>query len=124
MFNNSMLETAKQRSKRKRATEGNVTCKLKCHSSAINILCILCGHLTTDSLHEFTTTIRDMANEMCDSELQVKVSGGIDLVAIEGKYHLSCLTNYRYRYCAFSHAQSASCQSSILVKQAKAHAFC
>ena len=34
-------------------------------------------------------TIRDMANEMCDSELLVKISGGIDLVAIEGKYHLS-----------------------------------
>ena len=42
-----------------------------------------------------------MANEMCDSELLVKISGGIDLVAIEGKYNLSSLTNYRYRYCAF-----------------------
>ena len=58
-----------------------------------------------------------------DSELLVKLSGGIDLVVIEGKYHLSCLTNYRYRYCAFSRAQSASCQSSIFIKQAKAHAF-
>ena len=47
-------------------------------------------------------TIRDMANEMCDSELLVKISGDIDLVAIEGKYHLSCLTNYRNLYCAFS----------------------
>ena len=64
-------------------------------------------------------TIRDMANEMCDSELLVKISGGIDLVAIEGKYHISCLTNYLYRY---SHAQSASCQSSIFIKQA-ARAF-
>ena len=54
-------------------------------------------------------TIRDMANEMCNSELLVKISGGIDLVAIEGKYHLSCLTNYCYRYCAFSRAQSAAC---------------
>ena len=54
-------------------------------------------------------TIRDMANEMCNIELLVKISGGIDLVAIEGKYHLSCLTNYCYRYCAFSRAQSAAC---------------
>ena len=50
----------------------------------------LCGHLTTESLHEFTTfnmdkTIRDIANEMCDSELLVNISGGSDLVAIEGK---------------------------------------
>ena len=29
--------------------------------------------------------------EMCDSEMLVRISGGIDLVAIEGKYHLSCL---------------------------------
>ena len=42
----------------------------------------------------------------------------IDHVAIEGKY-LSCLTNYRNRYRAFSHAQSALCHSSIVVEQAK-----
>ena len=122
LSNNPMLERAKQRSKRKRASEGNVACRLKRHSSAINKLCIFCDHLTTESLHEFKN-IRDMANEMCDSELLVKTSGGIDLVAIEGKYHLSGLTNYRYRYCAFSRAPSASCQSSIFVKQAKARAF-
>ena len=34
--------------------------------------------------------IRDMAQEMCDSEMLVKISGGIDLVAIEGRYYLSC----------------------------------
>ena len=83
-----MMERAKQWSKRMRVSEGNVACRLKRHSS--------------ESLHEFTTfnmdkTIRNMANEMCDS----KLSGGIDLVAIEGKYHLSCLTNYRNCYCAF-----------------------
>ena len=60
---------------------------------------------------------------MCDSELLVKICGGFGLFAIEGKYHLSCLTNYRYRYCDFSRAQSASCQSSIFVKQAKVRAF-
>ena len=77
-----MLERAKQRSKRKRASEGNVACRLKRHSSAINKLCIF-DHLTTE-LHEFMTlnmdkTISDMANEMCDCELLVKISGGIDL---------------------------------------------
>ena len=35
-----------------------------------------------------------MAQEMCDSKMLVKISGGIDLVTIEGKYHLSCLIKY------------------------------
>lgn len=77
--------------------------------------------MTTESLHEFTTFnmdigIRDMANEMCDSDLLVELSGGIDLVTIEGKYHLSCLTKYYNRYRSFLHAQSASSQSSISIK--------
>ena len=67
--------------------------------------------------------IRDMANEMSDSDMLVKMSGGVDLVAIEGKYHRSCLTNYRNRYCAFLRAQSVTSQSSISSKQAKARAF-
>ena len=61
---------------------------------------------------------------MCDSEMLVKVSGGIDLVAIEGKYHLSCLTKYRNRYRAFCRAQPGSSTSSnSLAKQVKARAF-
>ena len=69
--------------------------------------------------------IRDMANEMSDSDMLVKMSGGVDLVAIEGKYHRSCLTNYRNRnrYRAFLRAQSVTSQSSISSEQAKARAF-
>ena len=67
--------------------------------------------------------IRDMANEMSDSDMLVKMSGGVDLVAIEGKYHLSCLTNYRNRYRALLRAQSVTAQSSISSKQANARAF-
>ena len=33
---------------------------------------------------------KDMAREICDSKLLVKPSGGVDLVAIEVKYHLTC----------------------------------
>lgn len=129
-FNNSMLERVKLRLKRKRGSqvgEGEAACRPKRQSTTINTLCTFCGDMTTDLLHEFTTfnmdkTIRDMANEMCDSELLVKLSGG-DLVAIEGKYHLSCLTSYRNRYRAFLRALSASSQSSISTKQAKARAF-
>ena len=60
---------------------------------------------------------RDMAQEMCDSEILVKISGGIDLVAIEGKY-LSCLIKYLKCYRAFSCAQQGlSTSSSNLEKQ-------
>ena len=67
--------------------------------------------------------IREMANEMGDSDLLVKLSGGIDIVAIEDKYHLSCLTSYRNHYRTFLRAQYASSQSSVCVKKARARAF-
>ena len=42
--------------------------------------------------------IRDMANGMGNTDLLVKLSGGMDSVVIEGKYHFSCLTNCRNCY--------------------------
>lgn len=57
--------------------------------------CIFCckedGHL-----HEFRTldadaNIRRMATDLQDTALLAKISGG-DLIAIEAKYHLTCLT--------------------------------
>ena len=60
---------------------------------------------------------------MCDSELLIRLAGGIDLVAAEGKYHLSCLTKYRSRYRSFIRSQSASSKSNVAVKQVKACAF-
>ncbi len=66
-------------------------------------------------------SIKDMAREMCDSEMLVKISGGIDLVATEGKYHFSCLSNYRNRYRTFCRAQAGSSVSSN--SQEKARTF-
>ena len=59
-----------------------------------------------------------MAIEMSDRELLVKISGG-DLIALEAKYHLNCLTIYRNRYRTFS-TQNAARQAS---KQARGRAF-
>ena len=53
-------------------------------------------------------SVKDMARDMCDSKLLVKLSGGVDLVAIEGKYHLTCLTKFRNCYHAFQCAQKDS----------------
>ena len=41
--------------------------------------------------------LRQMATEMQDTSLISRISGG-DLVAIEAKYHRSCLTAYKNRY--------------------------
>ena len=49
-----------------------------------------------------------MANEMGDTDLLVKLSGGMDSVAIEGKCNFSCLTNYCYRFHSFLHTQCGS----------------
>ena len=113
-FNTSMLERVKNGHKRKGSSdEGHTACRPKRKSNSMSTTCIFCGDVTTELLHEFTTfnmdkAIRDMANEMSDSDMLVKMSGGVDLVAIEGKYHLSCLTNYRNRYRAFLRAQSVT----------------
>ena len=38
-----------------------------------------------------------MAIEMNDADLLMKLADG-DLIAIEAKYHLACLTKYRNQY--------------------------
>ena len=62
-----------------------------------------------------------MANEVGDTNLVVKLSGGMDIVAIEGKYHFSCGTNYSNRYHSFLHTQCGSSESSAY--EARAQVF-
>ncbi len=64
-----------------------------------------------------------MATEMGDSTLLVNI-GGIDLVALEAKYHFHCLSKYRNSYCV--HLRSKACSSSsldYLEKRARARVF-
>ena len=65
------------------------------------LACLFCqqedGHL-----HEFRTleadeTVRQMAKELQETELMARMESG-DLIAIEAKYHLECLTGLRNRY--------------------------
>ena len=60
--------------------------------------CIFCGKVSSEKLHEYSTrnddiSLRAMANDVQDSSLLTKISGG-DLVAIEAKYTISCLSEY------------------------------
>ncbi len=126
-FNSSTLEHVQQRVGRKRKADGGEPTSRPKRRESTALLCIFCESSTPELLHEFSTfnmdkSIKDMAQEMCDSEMLVKISGGVDLAAIEGKYHFSCLTNYRNRYHAFCRAQTSQ-SSNSLEKQLKAQAF-
>jgi hypothetical protein len=63
--------------------------------------CIFCEG-NTGKLHSFTTletdkNVRKIATTLGDFALLSRIAGG-DLVAIEGKYHMSCITTFRNRY--------------------------
>ena len=90
-------------------------------------VCIFCESETSEMLHEITTfnmekSVKETAVEMFDSKLLVKLSGDVDLVATEGKYHLTCLTKFRNSYRAFQRPpkDSSSLSNSM---QAKAQAY-
>ena len=56
-------------------------------------------------LHSFTTieadrNLRQIVNDLQDFELLSKISGG-DLIAIEAKYRMKCLTNLRNKHRSF-----------------------
>ena len=59
--------------------------------------------------------LRQMATEMQDTSLISRISGG-DLVAIELKYHRSCLTAYKNRYRS---ANRAACSTSHATTEEK-----
>ena len=117
-----MLERVKLKRKRESTETEDEHCRPK-HQSGMQRVCIFCDKITSEQLHEIMTlnvdkSIQSMAIEMSDRELLVKISGG-DLIALEAKYHLSCLTIYRNRYRTFS-TQNAARQAS---KQARGRAF-
>ena len=111
-FSKEKLERA--RNKRKKSTEeepGSSKEKRTQRQSLDKEACLFCqkahGHL-----HEFTTfgadtNLRMMARELNDTELMARISIG-DVVAIEAKYHLQCLTFYRNRHRSFLRQKESS----------------
>jgi len=49
--------------------------------------------------------VRQMAKDLEDDSLIAKISGG-DLIALEAKYHLECLTSYRNRHRSVKRAEN------------------
>ena len=64
---------------------------------------LLCEKCTDEcDLHEVSTydmdaSLRTMINKLQDITLLARIVGG-DLIAMDAKYHLKCLTNLRNRY--------------------------
>ncbi len=63
--------------------------------------CIFCLQVS-GKLHQCSTMgldheLRKMATDLQDALLLARISGG-DLVAIEGKYHYKCLSDYKNRH--------------------------
>ena len=56
-----------------------------------------CGKLHQFSTFETDTNVRTIAKDLNDTSLLTKIQGG-DLIALESKYHLSCLAKLRNRH--------------------------
>jgi len=64
-------------------------------------VCIFCEN-GNKKLHKFSTlqtdtNVQTMAKDLQDTTLLARIEGG-DLIALEAKYHLSCLINLRNRH--------------------------
>ncbi len=63
--------------------------------------CLFCqqenGHLHEFQTLEIDKTVRQMALELQETDVMARMEGG-DLIALEAKYHLQCLTELRNRY--------------------------
>ena len=99
-FNNSKL--AKTNKKREPNPDGEEKRPSKRKSLDVQ-KCIFCEKGEEENvLHEVSTldtdkNIRDMITELNDTLLLARIIGG-DLIAMEAKYHLTCLTKLRNRY--------------------------
>ena len=83
--------------------------------------------IATGTVHEFKTfdvdaNIRKMATELQDTALLAKLDGG-DLIALEAKYHLACLTKIRNRHRFLLRANLEPPGNRIEENQKKARAF-
>ena len=77
-----------------------------------------CG---SQNLHEFSTldadtNVRQMATELQDSQLLSTIQGG-DIVALEAKYHLNCLTRLRNRHRSLHRSKEQSTTSGTHEKE-------
>ena len=109
-FAKAKVDRIKERKRKQSTDTSSERCSKRKLLETGNALCIFCGKVSSEKLHEYSTrnaeiSLRAMANGMQDNALLTKISGG-DLVAIETKYHFSCLLEYRNRHCSYLRTKS------------------
>ena len=131
--NNAEMKRVKGKRQREESAENPVDedlCRPKRRATEREkTLCIFCDTSGSEPLHEFSTfnaneSINQMAADMNDMEMLIKISGG-DLVALEAKYHFDCLSKYRNRYRAHVRSLEGTSTGELysFEKRAKARAF-
>ena len=91
----------------------------------IKMACLFCqqadGHLHGVRTLGADENIRQMASELHDIELMARMEGG-DLVALDAKYHLECLTTLRNHYQSLlrQHEEDSSGSAEEKVMKARA----
>ena len=89
--------------------------------------CIFCEE-ANENLHQFCTlqsdtNVRNMARDLQDASLLAKIEGG-DLIALEARYHLTCLVNLHNRHrLHLREIQNASSTESHDERKMEARAF-
>eukprot|EP00745_Piridium_sociabile_P022190 TRINITY_DN34414_c0_g2_i4.p1 TRINITY_DN34414_c0_g2~~TRINITY_DN34414_c0_g2_i4.p1 ORF type:complete len:320 (+),score=54.44 TRINITY_DN34414_c0_g2_i4:164-1123(+) len=95
-------------------------------SPMLKNVCIFCTE-ANEHLHEICTlgvdaNIRQKAVELQDTALLAR-HGNCDLIALEGKYHLSCLTDFRNRHRSYLRQKQRTEDLGTEEGRAKARAF-
>ena len=121
----SKVDRTKERKRKQSTDTSSERCSKQKLLETDDALCIFCGKASSEKLHEYSTrntgvSLRVMANDMQDNDLLTKVSGG-DLVAIDAKYHFSCLSEYRNRHRSYLRKESKEVDTDY--ERVKARAF-
>ena len=79
--------------------------------------CFFCGEFSKD-MHrcqtlELNQNVRDIATEMADNQMLAKLIQG-EMVAIDAKYHLRYLVDYKNRYRSFKSSGKVLKESSLI----------
>ena len=91
--------------------------------SGLNGLSVLSGgHLHKFTTFEFDESVRQMAAELRETELMARIEGA-DLIALEAKYHLQCLTALRNRFRSLVHKNEQEVGGSSEESKVKATAL-
>ena len=116
----------RKRDKEEASETGGYVVKRNRRQSMEKMACLFCQQ-EGGNLHEFRTleankSVRQMAIHLQDTELMARIEGG-DLVALEAKYHLECLTGLHNCHRSFKLQQVKECGESFEESQVKARAL-